>query len=69
MATNSGKGYRNGAVRERTQLQNQNSNIWYKRGPDGRERESRLGFRAAGYDVDSPETSNARRGRNYLRRG
>lgn len=38
MATNppKGDGHRNGAVRDRSQFQNPNNEIWYKRGPDGR---------------------------------
>ena len=31
-----GDGHRNGTVRDRTQFQNPNNEIWYKRGPDGR---------------------------------
>jgi hypothetical protein len=36
VATNTGKDYRRGAVRDRSQVQNQNNGVWYKRGDDGR---------------------------------
>lgn len=38
MATNppTGDGHRNGAVRNRTQVLNPKTNIWTKRGPDGK---------------------------------
>jgi hypothetical protein len=38
MATNppKGDGHRNGAVRNRTQVLNPKTNVWTKRGPDGK---------------------------------
>jgi hypothetical protein len=36
VATNTGKDYRRGAVRDRSQVRNPNNGIWYKRGDDGR---------------------------------
>jgi hypothetical protein len=36
VATNTRKGYRQGAVRDRSQVQNPNNGVWYKRGDDGR---------------------------------
>lgn len=36
MATNTGKGFRRGAVRGRTQVFNPRTDLWVKRGPDGR---------------------------------
>ncbi len=36
MAKNTGRGWRVGAVRDRTQVRNPSSKTWVKRGPDGR---------------------------------
>lgn len=36
MATNTGKGFRRGAVRDRSQTYNPQTDQWVKRGPDGR---------------------------------
>lgn len=36
MAKNTGNGYRNGAVNNRTQFKNPNTNQWAKRGSDGK---------------------------------
>lgn len=36
MATNTGKGYRQGPVKDRSQVKNPKTGNWTKRGPDGR---------------------------------
>lgn len=36
MATNTGKGYRRGPVKDRSQVHNPTNDKWTKRGPDGR---------------------------------
>ncbi|WP_319780045.1 hypothetical protein [Maridesulfovibrio sp.] len=35
MATNTGKGHRKGAVKDRTQVYNPKTDQWVKRGPNG----------------------------------
>ncbi len=36
MATNTGRGFRRGAVRRRSQVRNPRTGRWVKRGPNGR---------------------------------